>query len=596
MNSLDSYANKLAATVYVGNPSNNSAPVISPLWREHVDSTAAGRLSLWVLILLTTAYVLPGMVGYGPWKPDEPYMFGLIHSLLESGDWVVPALAGEPFMEKPPLMVWTAAFTAKLSSPWLLPEHGARLAIGVFMLIALTSLAGAARRWWGPGSGRYAILALIGSLGLLQHGHMMIPDIPLFAGIAVAFHGWAWIREQPCKGGVLFGTGVGMALMAKGLLGPGMLGVTAILLPMAFKSWRTRNYQRGLLIAVVVSLPWLLVWPVALYIRSPELFMEWFWFNNVGRFLGFSVPALGASHESAHLLKTVPWFTFPLLPLALWAVWKLRRRTFIHEGMQVSIMAFLVMLGTLAVSASGRVVYLLPMLIPLAIAATPVVSKVPVHIGQIADWGARIVFGGLALLCWFIWLTLALTGTPPPWPLLAAHLPMNYPFSVHLFGLAIAFLLTAGWLWTVVQLPRMKARAAISWASGLVLMWGTAFALLLPWIDAAKSYQATFREMSTVLPDEMRCLATRGLGESERGMLHYIAGVEPERLEVKPNANCEVLLWQGISNEAPHGADIDGWQLRWQGARPGERRERFWVFTRNPRSMLAGDTHSGAQN
>ena len=595
MNTLYDTSSNLAATT-ASEPIISSIPAISFLRREYCASALAGRISMWMLILLSVAYVLPGITGYGPWKPDEPYMFGLIHSLIESGDWVVPKLAGEPFMEKPPLMVWSAALTATLSSPWLLPEHGARLAIGLFMLITLTSLGATARRWWGPGSGRYAVIALLGSLGLLQHGHMMIPDIPLLAGVAVAFHGWAWIQERPLKGGALFGTGVGMALMAKGLLGPGMLGVTAILLPMVFRSWRTPGYRRGLLVALAASLPWLLVWPLALYTRSPELFMEWFWFNNVGRFLGFSVPVLGASHEYAHLLKTVPWFTFPLLPLALWAIWKLRQQALIHSGMQVSITAFLVMLGTLAVSASGRVVYLLPMLIPLAIAATPVVSKIPDGIGRIVDWGARIVFGGLALLCWLIWLKLALTGTPPQWSLLAAHLPMNFQFTVHPFGVAAALLLAAGWLWMAAHLPRLKARAVVSWAGSLILMWGTAFALLLPWIDAAKSYQSTFRDLSAAFPDNMHCLATRGLGESERGMLHYIAGIEPERLEVSPNANCEVLLWQGVSSAAPDGIATEGWQLRWQGARPGEQREHFWVFTRSPRAILADGARAPAQN
>jgi hypothetical protein len=46
--------------------------------------------------------------------------------MLQSGDWLVPTLAGEPFMDKPPLFYWTAALFAKLFSP-LLPLHdGAR--------------------------------------------------------------------------------------------------------------------------------------------------------------------------------------------------------------------------------------------------------------------------------------------------------------------------------------------------------------------------------------------------------------------------------------------------------------------------------------
>ena len=594
MNFNNNCIHKLAAYAHAGSFKITTETL--PLFREHAERTAAGQLSLCVLILLAIAYVLPGMFGFGPWKPDEPYMFGLVHSLLESGDWIVPTLAGEPFMEKPPLMVWMAALTAHLSSPWLLPEHGARLAIGVFMVITMGSLAAAARRWWGVGSGRYAVLALMCAVGLLQPGHMLIADIPLLAGIALAFHGWSWMCERPIKGGLLFGTGLGMAMMAKGLLGPGMLGLTAIMLPMAFRAWRTRNYQRSLIIAFIASLPWLLIWPLALYMRSPTLFVEWLWMNNVGRFLGFSVPLLGASHEPAHLLKTIPWFTFPLLPLALLTIWRRGRHRLDHAAIQVGITAFLVMLATFFVSASGRVVYLLPMLIPLAIVAVPAVRETSASLGKVFDWSARILFGGLTVLCWFIWLSLAVRGTPPQWSILADHLPMSYPFTLQPLGLFSAIALAAAWIWLLTKLPQMKARAAIGWASAMIVAWGTIFSLLLPWIDAAKSYQSTFAQIGAALPTEMHCLATRGLGESERGMLHYITGIAPDRLEVQPDADCDALLWQGIRSEAPRGADIDGWRLRWQGSRPGENREHFWVYVRTPRPMLAGEPAGSEQN
>jgi len=54
-------------------------------------------------LLLVVAYLLPGLIGHDPWKQDETYVFSIVHHLLQGGDWVVPQLAGEPFMEKPPL-------------------------------------------------------------------------------------------------------------------------------------------------------------------------------------------------------------------------------------------------------------------------------------------------------------------------------------------------------------------------------------------------------------------------------------------------------------------------------------------------------------
>jgi 4-amino-4-deoxy-L-arabinose transferase-like glycosyltransferase len=62
---------------------------------------ARQRTSFLLLALLFIAWQLPGLVGRSPWKSDEAYTVGLVHHIIESGDVVVPTLAGEPFVQKP---------------------------------------------------------------------------------------------------------------------------------------------------------------------------------------------------------------------------------------------------------------------------------------------------------------------------------------------------------------------------------------------------------------------------------------------------------------------------------------------------------------
>ena len=86
-----------------------------------------------MVALLCAAWILPGLVGHDPWKPDEAHTFGVVYESLRGGSWVVPAIAGEPFLDKPPLFYLTAAATAKLFS-FALPLHdAARLATGLWM-------------------------------------------------------------------------------------------------------------------------------------------------------------------------------------------------------------------------------------------------------------------------------------------------------------------------------------------------------------------------------------------------------------------------------------------------------------------------------
>ena len=153
------------------------APRIAPL---------GPRAALLALVFLAAAYVIPGLIGHDPWKQDEAYSFGIIYNLVRTGDWVVPTLAADPFMEKPPAYYITAAGFARLFSPPLAMHDAARLATGLYLGLALLFTGLLGRETGGPGYGVAAVLVLISCLGLLQHGHFMITDTALLAGMTMA--------------------------------------------------------------------------------------------------------------------------------------------------------------------------------------------------------------------------------------------------------------------------------------------------------------------------------------------------------------------------------------------------------------------------
>src|SRR5688572_4081875 len=170
------------------------------------------------LCALVAAWVLPGLIGHDPWKPDEAYTFGLVYSILEAGDWIVPMLAREPFVEKPPLFYLSAAAMASLLSPPLALHDAARLTSGVFVALTLLFIGCAARELYGQGRGALAVLTLMGCLGLQVRTHQLIPDISLLAGFAAGLYGLALALRRPALGGFWLGCGAGIGFMSKGLL------------------------------------------------------------------------------------------------------------------------------------------------------------------------------------------------------------------------------------------------------------------------------------------------------------------------------------------------------------------------------------------
>lgn len=536
-----------------------------------------------IFIALVLAYLLPGLVGHDPWKQDETYIFGIIQHLLETGDWVVPTLAGEPFMEKPPLFYWLAAGLAHLFHPWLSLHDGARLATGVFTGITCVATGWTANRWWGEGRGRMAVLALLACLGSVYYSHLMLTDVPLVTGFAVAGCGFVLARTKSVAAGILIGCGTGIGFLSKGVLAPGVLGVTAVLLPVLFREWRDRRYFISLAIALAVSLPWLLIWPIALYQRSYDLFMQWFWDNNVGRFFGFSVSKLGAPHSDGFWRETLPYFTFPALPLALLTLWRKRASLLREAPIQFSLILFGVMMSVLVVSASARPNYALPLLFPIALVAAPAALELNAKFDLAWDWIARILFGALAIALWWIWGSMMAHHVPPHIEWIGRILPLDFVPAFETANFIAAVLLTIGALALWIILPKFPARGLTSWVCGLALCWGLLATLWLSWVDAAKSYRSVYLEMNHFLPANHGCIASIGLNESEKGMLRYFLGILTQRKELVPNADCPLLLIDGLITEPPSELHSDQWKLLWHGARPGDTREQFWLFSKTAR-------------
>jgi 4-amino-4-deoxy-L-arabinose transferase-like glycosyltransferase len=389
----------------------------------------------------------------------------------------------------------------------------------------------------------------------------------MMTGFAIATYGLLASRTRPVAGGVWLGFGTGVGFLAKGLLVPGVIGVTALLLPL-FAAWRSRAYARSLGIAFVVALPFLLLWPIALYLRDPQQFYVWFWLNNVGRYLGFSVSTLGAGNEPGFWPKTLPWFGFPSLYLAMASVWQRRHALRTDAALQLGLVGFGVYLLVLLTAASARQSYGLPLLVALALLAAPHTATLSPVWSRRIDWGARALFGTIALLLWGVWISMVVTHHAPHWPVLTRVLPVAFDPPLQAVALTFALLGTAGWLAAWRWLPRLHERAILSLAL-VATLW-------LPWLNYAKSYRSVFVAMQPHLPRTPGCVASIDLGESERGMLDYFLGIRTEHREVVAQTRCPALLVEGE-------AQLDaGWTPVWNGARPEDTHEHFRLYLRRP--------------
>jgi 4-amino-4-deoxy-L-arabinose transferase-like glycosyltransferase len=529
---------------------------------------------------LIGAWIIFGLFGRDPWKPDEAYTFGLVHSIVQTGDWIVPTLAGEPFMEKPPLFFASAAMLVRLFGNLLAPHDAARLATALYCGLTILFAALTARKLYGNDRAMACALILIGCLGYLHAAHLLITDNALVAGIAIALYGLANILERPGWGGIVLGTGAGIAFLSKGLIGPGFIGLTAATLAL-LPAWRTRHYGRALLWAAAAFAPWALLWPCLLYRQSPELFHEWFVVNNFGRYFGRV--QLGPGRDPLMFVWMLPWFALPALPLAVWHAWnavKAGRKPWKKPEIQLPLVAASVMLAVLSLSCTARDLYALPTLVPLSVLAS---AQVPASPRWLAIALHRLAIGIGALLAlgiWGVWIAWRVH-----WPAgIAEWLEAGRPGFVPRLEPGMTFLAlsaTAGWL-LLVRVSRNSAdRIALGWAAGVTLAWALFMTLWLSYQDAGNSYRSLVAEIRGRLPASMTCMANRDLGEPQRAMLDYFAGIVTHSVSSPAAAQCDWLLVQTghWPNEAPQARH---WAFVWSGSRPGDDAERFWLYQRIP--------------
>ncbi|MBI1396334.1 MAG: glycosyltransferase family 39 protein [Betaproteobacteria bacterium] len=525
-----------------------------------------------VVCAVCLLWMLPGLLGRDPWKPEEAYVFGVVYEMLVSGNWLVPHLAGEVFLRHPPFYHWTAAMAARAFSPPLTIPDAARLVNVAYGALTFAVIAATTNRLY-RGRGWLAPLLLLGCVGIVQPAHQLIPDNALLAGYALAAYGFAaWGTARPLA--VLsLGCGVGIAFLSRGIFSALPLVLSVPLLPWLSPSFRDRRYLRFAALSALVSLPWLLIWPVALYVHDASLFREWFWIHQVGSFWSY-LPGAGQG-TFAYYLDVLPWFAWPVLPFALWALWAGRDRLRTDRGLAIPVVMFVTTLLVLSIAHDKRELFALPLLVPLVLLT---VSGIPdLRRGAINAyfWFGIAFFLFFIAVVWFYFSAVEF-GVPERVSRHMADMEPGYAPSVHPLLIIASVIVVACWILALFNVRRSPERPFVTWAAGATAFWATLMFLMVGWIDNAKSYRPVVESLETALPRNHGCIASLSLGESQRALLQYFAGIETARVESGHRADdCDFLLVEGTQSE---GVMTGPWKLVWTGHRAGDDRERYRLY------------------
>ncbi|MFH1176782.1 MAG: glycosyltransferase family 39 protein [Acidobacteriota bacterium] len=420
-----------------------------------------------------------------PWPADEPRYALVGREMVETGEWLIPHRAGEPYPDKPPLFFWMIALAwalpGSLRLSFLLPS----LAAGLAVVLLIHDLA---RRLWHRRVAWLAGLAALSTVQLVLQARTAQIDMVLTLLTTLALYGL--LRH------LLLGPAWGWWYLAWAAVGAGVLtkgvGFLPLLVLVPYAIARARRWPGlprfrfpalhlllGALVFLAVAGAWLA--PVLLRVATsgdPALatYRDNLLFKQTGE------RYLAAWHHlrwpGYYLFQVAPWAWLPLtlaLPWLLPAWWRrLRRRearTFLLVGWVVLVLAFFTL------SPGKRGVYLTPAAPAFVLACAPLLPgllrrRAPRRLALAA---VGLLSGALAAVAAWAWLA------PPA--LIAAFVARNDLASAVAFATPVAALALTG----AALAMAMRRNGVLALFSVLIAAWLVAGWWLFPAANPARS-------------------------------------------------------------------------------------------------------------
>lgn len=504
------------------------------------------------MLLLCVAWLLPGLVGHAPWKGGDGDHFVRLLQFLR-GDGL---LQGEP-----PLYYWAAAATAWLSAP-ILPLHdGARLASGGFIALTLVFVLRSARVLYGREAGPAAVLVLLGCLGLLVRGHELNAHTAQFAAAAILLDGLVRL-PQGARGGAVFAVGAGLMLLAGGAVEALLFVLLAAGAPWLFDAYRGPMARRGLAVAIGGALVLGAAWLAVLVAQAAPL----------AAVLGLERWLAPGLLRPAYYPALLAWFAWPAWPLAAWALYR-ERRQLRTPGIALPVLLLAGLLAVYAFVASPGEERGLILLLPLALLGAAGLFSLRRGAANALLWFGLMLFGFIGLVFWVYWSAHDL-GTPARLAARLTRLGMTDVGTLRPWALALGALVTLLWVGFLVRVERSPLRPVLVWTTGLTFIWVLLMALFQGPLDRRLSYAGVAAQLAARVPADA-CIQTHAMRGTQRQLLAYHSG----RYLVPADLGCDWLLVETREREAePHVSP--NWVKRWEGARPGDRSDRFHLYVR----------------
>ncbi len=521
----------------------------------------------WWIIALCFLISLSGITDHDLWTPDEPREAAIALKMGRTGNIVIPKLAEEPFVEKPPLYYIVASSALSLFGRILGNTPALRLTSALWGLGTLCMTWLLAKRLMNRKLAVLAMLVLAATPGFIHVTHWLLVDNALVFFVVAALWSFSEAYEGNRFGYLpLAGLFTAGAFLSKGLIGPVIIAIGwfGLAIPWmlrrgcrsAFKLRSVGFHVFALLIFACAVLSWVVALRV---VGGPDLWHEWFWENQVGRFSGQAIH-LGHINGPFYYLGIIPVYLLPWIVVLIPGLVSITIRIW-REKRLPQPWLFLLCWGVgglllLSLASTKREIYLIILLPAFAMIIALTLSEFA-NMPQRTIWKLekvrKWVCNLLIIWSWCILGILALVALAP----LFIHGFMLFAPDVGQMAngiidgwslmntVAVGALACGIIIMTTKTMPFLNRLFSVTALSYIIIL-----ALLCPAIDRVKSYGSAFRQIGyavTAHSDEK--VAAWNLDETTRAGFYYY---------------CD-LVFPDISNIVDLNSILDGTHNRFSG-------------------------------
>jgi 4-amino-4-deoxy-L-arabinose transferase-like glycosyltransferase len=220
------------------------------------------RLPHWLIVLLVwAAMYLPGL-GSLEIKGEEGRRILPAVTMLETGNYILPYVGGEPYLRKPPLINWLVAGSFKLFGAR--NEWTARLPSVLCVLLVALAFLFVARRALGRNGAFFAALMWLTNFGMIEKGRLIEIEALYVSLFGIALIWWLTFWQQRRSAWLMWivpGVVLGLGILAKGPLH--LLFFYGIVLAVLFRAGELRSLAHPAhLLSVVLMLGIFAAWAV----------------------------------------------------------------------------------------------------------------------------------------------------------------------------------------------------------------------------------------------------------------------------------------------------------------------------------------------